>query len=88
MPSFSPDDFDVDVDDFLDECSESDIRDIIDYLIENDYISSEHKHSFKNDSNICAAESMFEDEISKLHNNWNRLTAEEEQTILNITKRF
>jgi hypothetical protein len=88
MPSFSPDDFDVNVDDFLDECSESDIRDIIDYLIENDYISSEHKHSFKNDSNICAAESMFEDEISKLHNNWNRLTAEEEQTILNITKRF
>jgi hypothetical protein len=88
MPSFSPDDFDVDVDDFLDECSESDIRDIIDYLIDNDYISSEHKHSFKNDSNICAAESMFEDEISKLHNNWNRLTAEEEQTILNITKRF
>ena len=88
MPSFNPDDFDVDVDDFLDECSESDIRDIIDYLIENDYISSEHKHSFKNDSNICAAESMFEDEISKLHNNWNRLTAEEEQTILNITKRF
>jgi hypothetical protein len=88
MPSFSPDDFDVNVDDFLDECSESDIRDIIDYLIDNDYISSEHKHSFKNDSNICAAESMFEDEISKLHNNWNRLTAEEEQTILNITKRF
>jgi len=88
MPSFSPDDFDVDVDDFLDECSESDIRDIIDYLIDNDYISSEHKHSFEDDSNVCAAESMFEDEISKLHNNWNRLTAEEEQTILNITKRF
>jgi len=88
MPTFYPDDFDIDVFEFLDECSKSDIRDIIDYLIDNDYISSKHKHSFKNDNNICATESMFEDEISKLHNNWNRLTKEEEELILSITKRF
>ena len=88
MPTFYPDDFDIDVDDFLDECSKSDIQDIIDYLIENDFISSKHKHSFEDDNNICATESMFEDEISKLHNNWNRLTKEEEELILSITKRF
>jgi hypothetical protein len=38
--------------------------------------------------NICPAESEFEDALCKLHGKWSRLTKEEEEAIIKISKRF
>jgi hypothetical protein len=34
------------------------------------------------------SERQFEDALNKLHGKWNRLSQEEEETIINISKRF
>lgn len=92
MPTFYQDtDLDIEVEDFLDECSPSEIQEVIDYLEYNDLMpipNCRNKMSSNNIYGISASESIYESEINKLHNNWNRLTKEEEELILSITKKF
>jgi len=45
MPYFTPDDLDIDVDDFLSSCSSSEIQQVIDYLIEDGHLTPERKFS-------------------------------------------
>lgn len=37
---------------------------------------------------MSAGEEIFEEHLMALHNNWNRLSSEEEKTIIEIAKRF
>ena len=85
MPYF---DQEIDVDDFLYECNERDIKDLIDALIERGDLPESVRVLSDTPTQISAVESEFENALSKLHGKWNNLTSEEEQTIINISKRF
>jgi len=54
----------------------------IDWLRDNGFIPEE------NIDLRSVSESQFEDALNKLHGKWNRLSQEEEETIINISKRF
>jgi hypothetical protein len=88
MPRFEYDgNIDIDVNDFLDDCTDSEITEVIEYLIDNDFIS-------KNDVSIANAETksindlILDEAISKIMENKIQLTDEEEQLIINLSKRF
>lgn len=80
-------DFDVDVNDFLDSCSEDDIQEIIERLIENGFLTAKEIKS-PNDSPRGYDESVYESSLDKLHGRWNMLSSEEEQQILKISNRL
>jgi hypothetical protein len=54
----------------------------IDWLRDNGFIPEEDI-DFRS-----VSESQFEDALNKLHGKWNRLSQEEEDTIINISKKF
>ena len=54
----------------------------IDWLRDNGFIPEENI-VFRS-----VSESQFEDALNKLHDKWNRLSQEEEDAIINISKRF
>jgi hypothetical protein len=77
-------DLDVDVNDFLDDCSSEEIEQALTWLKDNDYLDG----SFL----LTGRESINEQEylktLTKLKDNWLSLSKEEEDAILNIAKRF
>jgi hypothetical protein len=79
------DEIDLEVYEFLRECDSDDIKTLITSLIEDGHLPD----SVSLDRlAIGASEHEYVDSIDKLRNKWNQLTAEEEQIILNIAKRF
>jgi len=76
-------DFDVDVNEFLEDCDTSEIDEVIDWLKENGHIKDTHT-----DRQVCAAESEFIEALDKIYTKWNVLSKEEETIILNLAKRF
>jgi hypothetical protein len=76
MPTFEFENGDVHISpqEFLDSCSPKEIKIIIKRIF------GKYKMS--------AGEEMFEQHLTALHNNWNRLSNEEEKTIIEISKRF
>ena len=76
-------DFDVEIDEFLEDCSSYEIDEIIDWLKDKDYI----KHT-NTDRQVCATELEFIEALDKLYTKWNMLSKEEESFILNLAKRF
>jgi hypothetical protein len=86
MPRFTGDDFDVDVDDFLYECNDWDIKEIIQYLIENNHISE--KQLGVEDGSLTFIEQEFNEMITKIADNRLRLTAEEDALLKKIADRF
>lgn len=94
MPTFSKDvcidewaevDIDVTVDDFLSECSSTEIDDLITALIQDGHLP---KHFNSRHDAMGVGESFYEEALNKLHGKWNCLSQEEEQLIMNIAKRF
>ena len=65
---------DIHVDEFLTECDNEEIQEVIEYLKRNGHL----------DDPASAEESFFEDAVHKLHGSWNRLTKEQEDTIRHI----
>lgn len=87
MPRFLAEDIDIDVDEFLGECSSNEIDEVIDYLVEYGYIkkNSQTGGVYKRSS---IPEQDFEDTLSKLHGKYQSLTKAEEEIIAAIAKRF
>ena len=85
MPNF---DQQIDVDEFLYGCTKSEIQEVIDTLIQYGHLPSNVKKLNKSSTEYSIPESEFEDALYKLHGKWNTLTKEEEQMIINISKRF
>jgi hypothetical protein len=79
-------DFDIDIDDFLSACSSSEIKELINALIDDGHIPKSILE-FKS-SNVSISESEFEDALGKLHGKYHRLSKEEEEAIMRISKRF
>jgi len=76
-------DFDVEVEEFLDDCDESEIDEIIQWLINENYL----KGSSIIDQ-VSVAESEFIEALDKIYTKWNVLSTEETELIINISKRF
>jgi len=79
-------DVDVEVNDFLDACDSSEIEEIIDYLIEEGHINKFAVNDYNTDQSVTEIE--FEDALKKLQGNWNRLSSDDEATILKIANQF
>lgn len=76
-------DVDVNVKDFLEDCSDYEIEEAIDWLKDKDYLKNTDT-----DRQVCATELEYMEALDKLHTKWNVLTKEEEAFILNLAKRF
>lgn len=86
MPSFYVDDLDISVHEFINACSLRERNDLIDFLSKNGYIELKEYDTTR--SRMSATEEIFEDHLDALHGKWNRLSKEDEETIMNIAKKF
>lgn len=64
----------IEIEEFLSECSPKEIDRLRKILL--------------NGKHLSPGEVIFEDYLSVLHGKWNLLTKEEEETVINIAKRF
>jgi len=84
MPTFYEEaDFDIGVDDFLEECSSFELEEIIDYLEEMGYLKN-HKRA-EGGGPIGILEEEFQEKIQKISESRHRLTLEEEEIIKKIS---
>jgi SOS response regulatory protein OraA/RecX len=87
MPTFYEEtDFDIGVDDFLEECSNFEIEEVIDYLEEMGYLKN-YKRS-EGGTPVGILEEEFQERIKKLSESRHRLTLEEEEIIKKISDRL
>jgi hypothetical protein len=88
MPTFyEQTDFDVSVDDFLEECDSREIEEVIDYLEEMGYLKN-HRRSDGGSSSMGLLEEEFQERIQKISESRHRLTLEEEEIIKKISDRI
>lgn len=81
---------DIDVEDFLEACNASELRDVAEWLtseggIDNPDFSDEYVKFTKSNG---IADDIWNESVSRLLQNRMRLTVEEEQLILDISKKF
>jgi hypothetical protein len=85
MPRFYADDLDIGADEYLSVCSTSDIKELIDALVKDGYI---RKSDILSETKMSAGEQVYENKLDKLHGKWNRLSEEDEETIIKIADKF
>lgn len=83
MPTFDSEEIYITPEDFVDECSSSEIQELVDYLRERDYISETEDRT-----NMCIPETELEEALDKLHGKYRNLSTEEEEIIKKIANRF
>ena len=86
MPTFPLDQFDIDAEEFITSCSSTEIKELIQYLIDEEYIKSNSILDY--DTSFSIPEQDFEDALNKLHGKYTTLSKEEEEIIKTIAKRF
>jgi hypothetical protein len=79
--------FEVSVDDFLDACIDSDIKDVIDWLRESDYLKNYDQLVLDNNRG-GNGDWEFNDAMAKLSNAFYQLSNEETNLIIQLAKRF
>ena len=79
-------DVDIDVDEFLDDCSDRDIKSVIEWLKDNDHLEDNIIVSSNTTDNILDIE--YKRAISKLYNKRINLSLEEEQFLINLANKF
>lgn len=84
MPSFYVDDLDIEVDEFLENCSTKELKEAVDWLQEDGQLN----YGFNITGRESINERMFLESLFKIKDNWIGLSKEEEDIILNISKRF
>jgi hypothetical protein len=85
MPSFS-NDIDIDVDEFMDELSTSEISEVIDWLKDNNWLDNNEKPLDENKLNFD--EELFIKNLTKLKSNLLSLNKEVFEIINKIASRF
>ena len=85
MPTFYAEDINIDVNEFLNACNSREIQELIDALIHDGHIEKPRE---KSNQNMGVDEQIFEHKLSKLHGMWNRLSKEDEETIVKIADKF
>jgi len=75
---------DVDIDDVLFNMSSREKQQLVDDLYEDGYVPTK----VEKEEASSITEGFYLDAIDKLRKNYHQLTSKEEQTIINISKRF
>ncbi len=90
MPTFTQEvEVNIDVEEFIDNCSQYNKEWLIKLLIEEGLIKSDSKiNESSKQYNYSIAEAQFEEALNKLSGKWNMLTSEEEQLIIKLASRF
>lgn len=89
MPTFYTEELDIDADEFLSACKDRDKEEIIDILIEEQYLKKDCRlNNQSKQYNYSIVEAQFEEALNKLSGKWNMLTSEEEQLIIKLASRF
>lgn len=83
MPTFYTEDLDIEVDDFLDDCSSSEIQEVIQWLKDSDWLpqnvaTSEEHQSFQ--------DAEFDGALMNLVGKRFKMTQEQEELIINLSK--
>jgi len=87
MPEFSIDDLDIEPYEFLDACSTREIKEIIEWLINNNHISKSTVGSVGNNaSNVN--DIMFQENLDAISKSKLLLSIEEEEVINKIGEKF
>jgi hypothetical protein len=79
---------DIEVDDFLDSCSEYEINEVIDWLDENGYIDKKKVVATDGNNAMGVLDYEWDTVITTLSEKRLSLTSNEEEIIKNIVKRF
>jgi len=87
MATFRVDDIDISPDDYIYECSENEIKELISCLKEEGHLTSDEYEPAEFER-MGDGERMFEKALHNLHTKWNLLSKEDEETILRISKQF
>jgi hypothetical protein len=87
MPTFYPEveDMDIDPDEYYELCSDSEKKKLVEYLIDDDFISK-REYTLGEDINVCPTD--LDNALKKLYGKSHCLTKDEEDFIINISKKF
>ena len=85
MPTFCTEDLDIRVDDFLDDCNSNEIIEVIEWLKDSDYLPQNVATSEKHQS---LQDAEFDGFLMNLVGKRFKLTAEQEELIINISKQI
>jgi hypothetical protein len=85
MPTF---DIDIDTDEFVDALSKREIKDLIEYLKDNDHISGPDRAALVKGDNLNYSDSVWFETCRRLVENRLSLTEEETELIEKISQRF
>ena len=89
MPQFTEHtdvDIDIDVDEFLDECDRDEIKEVIEWLRDCKYITSDDL--LDEDSPQSAVEQLFVKDVAKIRRLYLTLSREDMDTINQIAKKY
>jgi len=85
MPDFTIDDLEITPEEFVDSCSKRELKELIDYLVEDGLVSRKQTPlGYQNGYE----ESVYEEALVKLSGRWNMLSSTESEFIISIAKRF
>lgn len=79
MPTFYPESIDIDVEEFVDDCSSSEIKELVNYLRENGLYSG---------SSETPSDTNWNEQVSKLVDSKWKLSSEDEAKILEICNKL
>lgn len=89
MPQFTERtdvDIDIDVDEFLDECDRDEIKEIIEWLRDSEYITDDDL--LDEDSPQSAVEQLFAEDIAKIRRAYLTMSREDMDIINQIAKKY
>lgn len=84
MPDFYVEEISIDPDQFVDSCNKRELKELIDYLVEEDLVVRKGVKAAARGND----EQVFEEALLKLSGKWNMLSTAESEFISNIAKRF
>ena len=78
-------DVDIEIDEFVDSCSERDIKDLIRYLFECGHLD---KFKIKDESKMTSNEIEFRDKLSLLSDKYYQMSVEEIEMVGNLYNKY
>lgn len=93
MPTFYVDDIDIEPYEYVNQCSYSDIKELIIELVDAGHLPPSIKNMInkkekKEKPGFHPSEAIYESALDKLHGKYVSLTREDEETIIKISNKF
>jgi len=88
MPKFEIDTFnyiEIDPKDYVRECSDREIADVIEALVDEGHLPNSVNYMYNHDYSI--SEMDFENALNNLHGKYQSLTSEQEQLIIDLSRK-